>query len=232
MPTLRSLHRFFHKSAPAMLTGLMAVLYRTAQELNWLPKDEVGFPFLILLTWILFLYWTFTGSRAVRWYGKAYKSWAVERRIVAYFLVISIGAVIGGATAGAWWKLFEIHRAQMSKLREPPPVKAPPPVPLPSTTPKQMPMPAQPPENAKHKTHANLLPQIAADVGEIKKNAVPTQRRLTDEQQKNWLLCCVQVEYLKPLFVTLTEMPKHSIMQIPSLMQLRVQDGHCGNQNF
>jgi hypothetical protein len=168
-------------------TGLIAVLYRTAQELNWLPKDEVGFPFLVLLTWILFLYWIFTGSRAVRWYSKAHRSWA-ERRIVTYFLVISIGAVIGGATAGAWWKLFEIHRAQMSKLKDvkPPPVNAAPPEALPSTKPKQMPMPkpTEPGENTKHYTHGELIPKIAADVGEIRKNTVPTQRRLTDEQQK------------------------------------------------
>jgi hypothetical protein len=120
MPTLRSVHRFFHKLVLPMLAGLGAILYRAGQEIGWIPKDVVVFPFLALLAWVLFLYWFFAGPRAVRLYSKAYRKWAKERRSMAYGLAILTGSVIGGGTGAAWWKLFEVHRKQMAKLKEAP----------------------------------------------------------------------------------------------------------------
>lgn len=117
MPKLRALHRWLHKLAPTMLIALIAALYRVGQEIKWLPADEVWFPLLALATWLLFLYWMFTGPRAVRFYRKAYKRWAQEKRTMAYGLAISLGAVIGAASGAGWWRLFELHRLQMQKLK-------------------------------------------------------------------------------------------------------------------
>jgi hypothetical protein len=100
-----------------MILAIIAAAYRAGQEL-FLPKDVVLFPFLVLGAWILFLYWVFAGPRTVRRYNKAYKAWAREKRTVAYSIAILIGAVIGGATGAGWWKLFEMHRKQMARLKE------------------------------------------------------------------------------------------------------------------
>jgi len=111
--TLQSILSLFNKAVPAMIVGLAAVLYRGAQELEWMPKEVVLFPFLALLAWVLFLYWVFVGVRAVLVDRRAYIAWAKGRRVMAYFVAISVGAVIGGVSGGLWWKLFEVHRQQM-----------------------------------------------------------------------------------------------------------------------
>jgi hypothetical protein len=100
-----------------MVVTIGAVLYRAAQELGWVWKDVILFPFLLLLAWVLALYWLFTGPRAARFYRKTYKEWAREKRFMAYGLAISIGALIGGASGAGWWKVFELHRQQMSVLQ-------------------------------------------------------------------------------------------------------------------
>jgi hypothetical protein len=100
-----------------MIVALLAVLYQAAQEIDIFPKDVVLFPFLALLAWGLFLYWIFAGTRANRIYRRVYNSWGKRRRLVTYLIVISVGAVLGGATAGAWWKVFELHRQRMQKLQ-------------------------------------------------------------------------------------------------------------------
>jgi len=40
---------------------------------------------------------------------------------MAYGIAILIGAGVGGATGAGWWKLFEVHRRQITKLKEKPP---------------------------------------------------------------------------------------------------------------
>lgn len=100
-----------------MIVALLAVAYRTAQEMGLVLKDVVLFPFLVLLAWVLFLYWILASPRARRFYGRAYNRRASGRRLMTYLIVISIGAAVGGASAGVWWKLFEMHRQQMQKLR-------------------------------------------------------------------------------------------------------------------
>ena len=109
-----------------MILAIIAAAYRAGQELGGLPKDVVLFPFLVLGAWILFLYWVFAGPRAVRRYNKAYKAWAREKRTVAYSIAILVGAIIGGATGAGWWKLFEVHRKQMARLKDNPIEKTPP----------------------------------------------------------------------------------------------------------
>jgi hypothetical protein len=109
--------RLFHKAVPTMIAVVFAAGYRAAQELGYFPKDEVLFPALVLVSWFLFLYWLFAGPRAFRIYGKQYKSWAQDRRFMAYSVAILIGVAIGGLTGAGSWKLFESHRQQLAKLR-------------------------------------------------------------------------------------------------------------------
>ena len=118
MPKLRAVHRWLHRLAPSMLAALLATLLRVAQSLRFIPSDEVWFPLLVLVAWVLFLYWVLTGPRAVRLYRKAYKEWARERRVMAYGIAISAGAAIGAVSGGVWWKIFELQRRQMQTLQD------------------------------------------------------------------------------------------------------------------
>jgi hypothetical protein len=101
-----------------MIVTLVAASYRAGQELGFFPRDVVLFPFLVLAAWVLSLYWIFAGNYLGRYYDKAYEKWAKEQRLMAYGLAILIGATVGGATGAGGWKLFELHRRQMEKLKE------------------------------------------------------------------------------------------------------------------
>jgi hypothetical protein len=173
-----------------MITGLIAVVYRTAQGLKILPPDETIFPFLVLLTWVLFLYWVFGSARAVRQYRKIYNSWARERRVMAYACAIAIGAVIGGVSGGLWWKLFEAHRQQMRSLETAKETTTAPNVPEKPTkipTTRETP-PSKPPEE-QHPAKAHAKPHTPAlTIGPRLGIGPEAYKDLTDEQVGQWAM--------------------------------------------
>lgn len=94
----------------ATILAVAAVGWRTAQELDWVPKDVVLFPLLILFLWALLISWVFSWSRFISFYNRYLPG---KRGLMVSIIV---GALIGAISGGAWWKLVLLHKARMAEL--------------------------------------------------------------------------------------------------------------------
>jgi hypothetical protein len=99
-----------------VVVALFGLIYRAGQEANYFPKDIYVFPLLVATCVILFLYLVVTSGLFLTAVERIYALLGKDRRMVAYIIVASFGAVIGSALAVSGYRLFEMHKKQMQTL--------------------------------------------------------------------------------------------------------------------